>query len=316
MKRWIRVLCGLCLMAVLTVPALAADGYTYTVRIFAGAQGSIRGQDVVVYPDLKYGSQFTFNLGTVGITDDSKYYVKGIRESGSDTSEELSMLSFEVTKDCDYVVAYGIKGETVAYTVNYLDADGNALMPSETFYGNQGDRPVVAFQYIDGYQPQAYNLTGTLSGNEAENVFNFVYTPVPAAAQPSAAPGNTAAGTGTGTGTGTAEAETEDDAENPVENQGEDVDNIEANEPPAEVIAPNQVPQANRPADEEDIGDSDVPLGLVDSVKKVAVSAQEFAKQLNDLPAAGKAGIVSGTALLLGVIWWLLFHRRKRETYE
>lgn len=314
MKRLICALCSLCLMAVLTVPAFAADGYTYTVRVFAGAQGSIQGQDMVVYDGLQYGSQFTFRLGAVSITDDSKYYVKGLRESGSDTSEELSMLSFTVTKDCDYVVAYGIKGETVAYTVNYLDEGGNALMPSETFYGNQGDRPVVAFQYIEGYQPQAYNLTGTLSGNEAENVFNFVYTPVPAAAQPSAAPGNTAAGTGTGTGTGTGEDNAEND--NPAENVGEDVDNIESTTPPVEVIDPNQVPQTDRPADEENIDDNAVPMAIPDAVKKVVVGAQEFAKQLNDLPIAGKAGIVSGAALLLGGIWWLLFHRRKRDVYE
>ena len=53
---------------------------------------------------------------------------------------------------------------------------GTPLLESQTFYGAVGDRPVVAFQYVDGYQPQAYNLTGTLSSNEAENVFTFTYT--------------------------------------------------------------------------------------------------------------------------------------------
>lgn len=38
---------------------------------------------------------------------------------------------------------------------------------------------MVAYHYIEGYQPQAYNLTKTLSKNEAENVFTFVYEPVP-----------------------------------------------------------------------------------------------------------------------------------------
>lgn len=38
---------------------------------------------------------------------------------------------------------------------------------------------MVACHYIEGYQPQAYNLTKTLSKNEAENVFTFVYEPVP-----------------------------------------------------------------------------------------------------------------------------------------
>ena len=38
---------------------------------------------------------------------------------------------------------------------------------------------MVAYHYIEGYQPQPYNLTKTLSMNEAENVFTFVYEPVP-----------------------------------------------------------------------------------------------------------------------------------------
>ena len=38
---------------------------------------------------------------------------------------------------------------------------------------------MVAYHYIEGYQPQSYNLTKTLSKNEAENVFTFVYEPVP-----------------------------------------------------------------------------------------------------------------------------------------
>ena len=41
------------------------------------------------------------------------------------------------------------------------------------------DRPVIAYQYIEGYQPQAYNLTKTLSKDPAENVFTFIYSPLP-----------------------------------------------------------------------------------------------------------------------------------------
>lgn len=82
-----------------------------------------------------------------------------------------------MTGDEDYVVAYGVLGDMVAYTVQYLDENGNELAPSKTYYGSVGDRPVVAFQYIEGYLPQAYNLTKTLSENEADNVFPFEYAP-------------------------------------------------------------------------------------------------------------------------------------------
>ena len=77
----------------------------------------------------------------------------------------------------DYVVAYGIKGDMLAYTVNYQDANGKTLADSQTFYGNAGDKPVVAYKYIENYIPQALALTKTLSDNESENVFTFTYTP-------------------------------------------------------------------------------------------------------------------------------------------
>ena len=63
--------------------------------------------------------------------------------------------------------------------MNYIDEAGNQLAPSQTFKGNIGDKPVVAYQYIEGYQPNAWNITGTLSGNTEANVFNFVYSAAP-----------------------------------------------------------------------------------------------------------------------------------------
>lgn len=83
----------------------------------------------------------------------------------------------KITGDQEYVVAYGIKGDQVAYTINYQDANGNKLADSQTFYGNVGDKPVVAYTYIDGYTPEYRNLTKTLSANAAENVFTFNYLP-------------------------------------------------------------------------------------------------------------------------------------------
>ena len=47
-----------------------------------------------------------------------------------------------VESDQEYVAAYAIAGNMVAYTVNYQDANGNALSDSETFYGAVGDQPV------------------------------------------------------------------------------------------------------------------------------------------------------------------------------
>ena len=65
--------------------------------------------------------------------------------------------TFQVDGDRDFVVAYGIKGDMVAYTVNYQDAAGNALLESDTYYGNPGERQYVSSRYVDGYVPQALN---------------------------------------------------------------------------------------------------------------------------------------------------------------
>ncbi len=161
-----------CLVLGLTVSTRAE--YTYTVRFYSGIQGSFEGEDVIVYSNLHYGDRVTFLLRMVTLEDDSKYYIKGIRESGKDNNT-VGLMSFQVTRDQDYTVAYGILGDSVAYTINYLDVSGNSLAPSETYYANVGDKIVVSFQYIDGYEPEYYNLTRTLTENAADNTFDFIY---------------------------------------------------------------------------------------------------------------------------------------------
>ncbi len=179
----IRIFClVLCLILTggLLVPAAAKNSYTYTVRLYAGAQGTFAdGSDVLVYDSLSYGDRINFSLNQVSLKEGSKYYVKGIREAGHDNSE-VGPTSFLVTRDIDYVVAYGVLGSAVAYTANYVDGAGNRLAESETYYGNEGDKPVVAYIYIEGWQPQAYNLTKTLTDKAEDNVFDFVYTKIPA----------------------------------------------------------------------------------------------------------------------------------------
>ncbi|MGC4018050.1 MAG: hypothetical protein QM793_01620 [Muricomes sp.] len=180
----------------------ADDSYTYTVTFYAGNQGSFQGTgniqvhsagasvsgdgNQIQVTGLKYGDEIIVDAaGTdmVSLADNDKYYVKGIRKSGRDNNT-VGTQRFLVEADTEYVVAYGIKGNMVAYTVNYQDANGNTLMASRTYYGNVGDKPVVAYQYIENYQPQAYNLTKTLSQNGAENVFTFTYSQVTAPAAP------------------------------------------------------------------------------------------------------------------------------------
>lgn len=152
---------------------------------------SVKGDSIVI-SGLQYGDRINLDAqvdGAVNLSADSIYYVMGVRESGRDNrgddnadsytgAEGAGNASFTVTKDSDYVVAYGYKGDMVAYTVSYVDASGNALAASRTYYGSVGDKPVVAFLYVENYQPQAYNLTRTLTSNAASNTFEFVYTQI------------------------------------------------------------------------------------------------------------------------------------------
>lgn len=238
----------LCLVLGLFPVNTLAEEYTYQVTFYSGNQGTFNGTeglsvdnhssgsqyaveengDEITVSGLKQGDIVSFDVqaGAVQMADDSKYYLRGIRQSGRD-NDTVQTSAFRVDGDAEYVLAYGIRGNQTGYTVNYQDAQGNELAPSRTYYGNVGDKPVVAYLYIEDYNPQTLALTRTLSENEAENVFTFVYTPVPTEVitepgdtitntttvtetVPGTTDEGTAAGTGTagtgtaGTGTGTA----------------------------------------------------------------------------------------------------------------
>lgn len=176
--------------------ALAArkTPYTYTVTFYAGNHGTFSGsagltvengagdinvtEDKITVSGLTAGAIVSFNTqaGALTLPEGGKYYIRGLRKSGRDNGTAAAS-AFRVTGDADYVAAYGIKGDTVAYTVYFEDAAGNTLSESQTYYGNVGDKPVVAYAYVDGYTPDVLAQTKTLSANAAENVFTFLYTP-------------------------------------------------------------------------------------------------------------------------------------------
>ena len=170
------------------------DNYetTYTVKVYPGLKGTL---DTTEYKGHHYGEAFKGNLSANDVeVNNSRYYAKGFRLTGHDNSEYVTSLSdFAVTKDLSYEVAYGVKGKMVSYTAKYVDGNGKPLAPEDTFYGNIDDKPTVAYKYVDGYMPASYTMGKTLKENEADNVFEFIYTKTakqtPAPVNP-AAPGN------------------------------------------------------------------------------------------------------------------------------
>lgn len=261
---------ALALMILLQVfqPAVkpAEARYNYTVRIYAGQQALISGGEHVEYTGLNYGDRVNFNLRDVDLKDGSKYYVKGIRPAGRDNNT-VGMTSIPVEGDSDWVIAYGLLTDAVMYTVEYVDTDGNELAPAEYYYGNVGDKPVIAFLYFENYRPNAYNLTGTLSADASENVFRFVYTRV-------------AAGEGTG--------------ENP-ETTGRP--NVNPGGIPVVPADPGAA-GADAPGGEEDIPEEDVPLTPTEDLVDMD-DIDDF-----DVPLANFIGVMS-EARILGIPVWV-----------
>ncbi|MBQ8929530.1 MAG: hypothetical protein IJ052_03960, partial [Oscillospiraceae bacterium] len=119
------------LVLMLSVSALAAnDPYTYTVRIYPGNYGTASSGDYLEMTGIAPGTSVTIeytdstislNGGTITLSD-AKYFIKGVRESGTD--KPLEQMSFtldgKMQKDWDLVVAYGMRGTAVEYTINYV----------------------------------------------------------------------------------------------------------------------------------------------------------------------------------------------------
>lgn len=261
-------------------PGTLDQPYTYTITLSAGG-GTIDGQAIKTTSGIANGQQITLDYSGV-VPNDSRYYVKGIRLAGRDNSEVVAP-TFNVTGDAQYVVAYGLKKDQVAYTINFVDEAGNQLAESATYYGNVGDKPVVAFRYIDNYLPNAYNLTGTLSADEDENVFTFVYRSAPGVTY-TTVPGAAAAG-------GAAAA------------PGDAAAAVAAAAEAGEIIGDDGNPLA-APEDTIDIDDNDNPLANI---------AGDPEGQDGALSPAVIAGIVAGV-LALFIIAAVLLMRRKRKS--
>lgn len=275
--------------AVLTTQAQAetSSEYSYTVRIYAGTQGSFNGADsVVVTNDAKPGDICTFNQGSITLDNGSKYYIRGVKLSGRDNDESLP--AFKITGDTDLVVTYGVLGDNVSYTVRYVDTAGNELLPSETFYGNVGESPVIAYRYIEGYTPQAYNLTGKLLANANKNVYTFTYTSTENAENPAAPTPEPAIVA-------------------PVPGEGDQ-------NPVAAVVPQADIPDdanplaagENQPAEMQDIRDNDNPLALFEKLLGDEASLITFE---DFLPIIG----FLGCAIILAIGLLLFFRKRRKD---
>ena len=251
-KKLIVFLASVLVIAIGSINAVKAD-YGYRVIV----SGGLYNDTNFVLENVPYGTRFTpseYNLGYLEPSD-GKYYFKGYHISGQEVEREGAsnyVNSITVTKDITLVATYGIKGDTVAYTVRFTDASGRELAPSETYYGNVGDKPVVSYRYIEGYDPQAYNIRGTLKSLEkGNNVFTFIYTarPTQAAAQSQNKGTGTVNRTQNSTSGQTVNSSgTVENAANQSEGPAEILDLDESEVTPAETTAESITPATPSPA--------------------------------------------------------------------
>lgn len=324
--RLFSTLAALALLVVLA-PAALAEEYTYSVTLSAGRQGTVTGGGVTVegstytqtsdgttikLSGLHKGARVTFQAGDAArLNDDTKYYISGIRLSGRDNNTRAADPSFLVDGDADYVVAYGIRGDMVEYTVQYQDEDGNALADSRTYYGNVGDEAVVAYLYVEGYRPLNFNLSKVLSANSADNVFTFVYTQILEDEVIIVDGGTTVTNGGT---TGTDRGTSVTDGENEENTDDEDEEIVEEIQPAA-TPAPNanaNGQDGDSALNEEDIDDNQTPLG------RLVQQIRDAVEQLTGGSPAATAALIAGVVIVLAALIFLLFLllRRRRDKDE
>lgn len=306
MRAWKIVLSFVLELLITTGNVHAQDEYTYTIRVYSGQQGNFGGTNMISKENVKAGESISelFDMGKVSLEND-KYYIKGFKESGKDNSTSIEPLPSTADRDMDYVVVYGIKGNGTTYRINYVDQSGNPLADSVEYYGNVGDQPVVAFLYIEGYQPQAYNLVRTLSANSAENEFTFVYSPIaqlPTPTTPATEETTPAPATPTTPATTTPEAGNETTPTTPATEPDTPSDETETPAVPGEETTPTpQEPEEIINLDEED-----VPL---------AGPEDQNSKNTKDSAVSWPLWIGGGllVLLLIGGIVYLLKQKNKDE---
>ena len=154
-----------------TALAKTIEPYKYTVRIFAGNHGTVDAS----YQEITKSAGEELVLDTNWVTPQDGYYVRGFRRAGEDHARgsadwmELEPLAISsITEDRDYVPVYAVKGNTVPYTIRFVEYGTGKELPSDqgrtsvTFEGAEGDRFVVAYEYVPGYRPRYRNVTGTI----------------------------------------------------------------------------------------------------------------------------------------------------------
>ena len=181
MKKILTILAVILLLNVFGSSVCAEDDKeekkgTYTVTVSAGLHGMLedeKGNKVKqIEVQIEAGGEWNPSNYVIKPENiDELYYFKGYHVAGIETLVGAQ----DITHDIVFVASYGIENNLVEYYVNYVDENGNGIGPiRNTYVGNVGDKPVIAFVHINGYAPKVRNYTGTLKEDEVLE-FTFEY---------------------------------------------------------------------------------------------------------------------------------------------
>ena len=318
------VTAALILSLVLGLGVTAAAATSYTVTFAGGKYGEDKGSVKVAAGSTIYPSSMAPQ------SDYDKFLFTGYHVAG----QEGVRGAVTVNKDMVLVATYGMAGSLVQYTIHFKeygtnkdlkDANGNS---SITYYGNIGDKPVAAYVYIEGYEPQAYNITGTLV--DGTNDWTLYYYPIVAAPTPTPVVVNGGGGGGGGGGANPQAnpqnnananqgAANEPDTNQPAVNEPQ---NNPQNNPAPATAAPAPAAPTAAPAPQEiiDIDDPDVPLAGPTTSEPTATPGPNTldGKNEHNHKQAWIFGTIGGVALvsILAALWYAFLYRRRRDNDE
>ncbi len=332
MRRTLKTLLVLLLCAALALGAgmPASAAYNYTVTVSSGLHGTLATKSNNKTADVEnggermslsfaYGQEWNPNDYPVNVIGE-KYYFKGYHIAG----HEGVIGTLDITKDIELVATFGLKGNMVKYIVHYQDRKGNTLRQDDEYFGNVGDKPVVAYVYIPGYKPvNTKNITFTLKEGEVKEI-TFVYTrdgssssgggsgddddddERSSSSSPSSEPGGSS--DEPGRPGGDTETEPRDDGDEEIGVSDETSSPTEpANSSAAET---ESEPEDEEPAELIDLDEDMIPrAGPVANEDSAVGRAQQMQNLTRLLIAAGALA-----ALSLGYgFWFILFGRKKRK---
>ena len=259
---------------------------------------------------------------------DSRYRFSGWHISGI----EGKIGSIVINEDTVLVATYALPGVDVEYTIQYVDENGKQLKKDETFHGTAGDDMVLAYLYIEGYRPQAYSLSRTLTA-DGPNVFKFTYSEVKPGEEvveveegTTTTRRNTRRNNNSGNGqkaenagskksgssnkTGSAENK-EEDAENTSDETGQS-----AEEPEKDESEETSAPAGNESAEEAGTASSEEPSAPaeVEEVKDDTSAPKGKSSDTSFLKNPWTFfGLLGGGAVAAGGLGWYLLGKKKNE---